>query len=338
MKRKNIKVLFTVVAVVLIVLLGFQSAMKNKDKQFVSVATASTGGTYYPIGVGMANIWSTHLKGERIQASGQSSAGSIENVDLLKKGEAQLAILQGLIATDAYNGEGVFENKPYKDLRTISMLWPNVEHFVLTNDEIETGTISDIKGNRFSVGPQASGAEQSTLVMMEGLQLTKKDITPEYLGYDDTISAMRDGRLDGGSLPAGIPASAITDMYASGVPASVLEVTDEQLAAINKISHSWYRFVIPKGTYPKVNKDIQTIAQPNILSVSSELDEKTVYLLTKTLYENLEEMHGVHSAAKNIQLETALDGISVPLHIGAYKYFKEAGIEIPDKLVPPEAK
>lgn len=306
---------------------------------FLTIATASTGGTYYPIGVGMGNLWSEKLADQGIKATGQSSAGSVENIDLLKKGEAQLAILQGLIGAQAYQGKGgSFEGNAYKDLRSISMLWPNVEHFVLMNNKIKTGTIEDIKGNSFSVGPQASGTEQSTIVMMEGIGLTKEDIKPEYLGYDDTISAMRDGRLDGGSLPAGIPVAAITDMYASGVNASVLEVTDEQLEAINNIFNTWYRFVIPAGTYPKQDKDIQTIAQPNFLAVSKELDEELVYTLTKTLYENLEEMHKVHDSAKHMSLETALDGLPAPLHAGAYKYFKEAGLEVPDHLIPPEAK
>lgn len=335
---RKMKFIVSLLGIICIGFFGYKAAADNKDKHFVSVATASTGGTYYPIGVGMANLWSTHLKDEKIRASGQSSAGSIENIDLLKKGEAQLAILQGLIAVDAYTGKGSFEGNPYEGLRTISMLWPNVEHFVLIDSKVKTGTISDIENTRFSVGPQASGTEQSTVVMMEGLNLTKKNINPEYLGYDDTISSMRDGRLDGGSLPAGIPISSVTDMYASGVKASVLEVTDEQLESINSISNSWYRFTIPAGTYPKVEKDIQTIAQPNILNVTKELDQETVYLLTKTLYENLDEMYETHNAAKNIKLETALAGITVPLHIGAYQYYKEVGLDIPDELIPPEAK
>ncbi|MDM5227100.1 TAXI family TRAP transporter solute-binding subunit [Cytobacillus sp. NJ13] len=338
MIQKKWKIIISVLTLVFIVIVGVRTAAENKDKKFVSVATASTGGTYYPIGVGMANVWSSHLKGEKIQASGQSSAGSIENIELLREGEAQLAILQGLISSQAYAGDGSFEGKRYEDLRTISMLWPNVEHFVLMNSKINSGTIDDIKGTQFSVGPQASGTEQSTVVMMEGLDLTKKDISPEYLGYSDTVSAMRDGRLDGGSLPAGIPISAVTDMYASNVKASILEVTDEQLDAINAVSDSWYRYVIPGGTYPRIDEDINTIAQPNLLSTTKEMDEETIYTLTKTLYENLDEMYEVHSSAKEMTLETALDGVSVPLHAGAYRYFKEAGLDIPENLIPPEAK
>ncbi len=316
---------------------GESSGGSSGETKFITIATASTGGTYYPIGVGMGNLWSEKLGDQGIRATGQSSAGSVENIDLLRNGEAQLAILQGLIGAQAYTGLGNFEGNAYEGLRTVSMLWPNVEHFVLMNNQVTSGTIADIEGNSFSVGPQASGTEQSTLVMMEGINLSKENITPEYLGYDDTISAMRDGRLSGGSLPAGTPVAAITDMYASNVNASVLEVTDEQLEAINNVYNTWFRFVIPGGTYPRVDDEIYTIAQPNLLAVAGDLDEDTVYILTKTLYENLDFMYEVHNSAKEMTLETALDGLPAPLHIGAYKYFKEAGLDIPDHLIPPEA-
>lgn len=307
-------------------------------REFITIATASAGGTYYPIGVGLGNLWTEILVEDNVKGTGQSSAGSVENIQLLKNEEAKVAILQGLIGAQAYEGRGGnFEGRPYKDLRSISMLWSNVEHFVLMDKEIDTGTISDIDGKSFSVGPQASGTEQSTIVIMEGLGLTKKDITPEYLGYDDTISAMRDGRLDGGSLPAGVPVSSIMDMAASGVKASVLDVTDEQLDSINSIFNTWFRFVIPAGTYTGIDKEINTIAQPNFLATTAEMDADLVYKLTKAIYENLDKVHQIHNSATEIQLESALNGLPTPLHIGAYKYFMEAGLDIPEHLVPPEA-
>lgn len=307
-------------------------------REFITIATASAGGTYYPIGVGLGNLWTEILVEDNVKGTGQSSAGSVENIQLLKNEEAKVAILQGLIGAQAYEGRGGnFEGRPYKDLRSISMLWSNVEHFLLMDKEIDTGTISDIDGKSFSVGPQASGTEQSTIVIMEGLGLTKKDITPEYLGYDDTISAMRDGRLDGGSLPAGVPVSSIMDMAASGVKASVLDVTDEQLDSINSIFNTWFRFVIPAGTYTGIDKEINTIAQPNFLATTAEMDTDLVYKLTKAIYENLDKVHQIHNSATEIQLESALNGLPTPLHIGAYKYFVEAGLDIPEHLVPPEA-
>lgn len=336
---KKLTLLFITGLLLLLAACGSEGgASDSSSKKFITIATASTGGTYYPIGVGLGNLWSQELGSEGINATGQSSAGSVENIDLMKQGEADFSILQGLIAAQAYEGEGSFEGNANKDLRSVAMIWPNVEHFVLKDKEIETGTISDIEGKSFSVGPQASGTEQSTLVMMEGLGLTVDNITPEYLGYDDTISAMRDGRLDGGSLPAGVPVAAITDMYASNVGASVLDVTDEQFEQISAISNAWYQFTIPADTYPNQTEDINTIAQPNILAVSIDLDEETVYKLTKAMFENLDFMYEVHNSAKEMTLETALDGLPTPLHIGAYKYFVEAGIDIPENLIPPEAE
>lgn len=335
---KKISLVFMTMMLLVLAACGNGSSDGKKDEQFLTIATASTGGTYYPIGVGMGNLWSKELKDEGIRASGQSSAGSVENIDLLKKSEADLAIIQGLIGAQAYAGQGSFEGNEYKDLRTVAMIWPNIEHFVLMNKHVKTGNISDIEGTSFSVGPQASGTEQSTVVMMEGINLTKENITPEYLGYDDTISAMRDGRLSGGSVPAGTPVAAVTDMYASGVDATILEVTPEQAKAINSVFNAWYEYTIPAKTYPKQEKDIQTIAQPNLLVASIDLDEETVYLLTKALYENLDAMYEVHNSAKVMTIDNALDGLPAPLHIGAYKYFKEVGVDIPDELIPEEAK
>lgn len=312
------------------------SGCNFEKKEIYNIATASTGGTYYPIGVGMGQLWTENYRDQNIKFNGQSSAGSVENIDLLKNGEADMAILQNLISTQAFEGSGVFEGNDYKDLRAIGMIWPNVEHFILMNSQVESGNISDIEGNSFSVGPQASGTEQSTLTMMEGIGLNIDDVRPEYLGYDDTVSSMRDGRLSGGSLPAGTPVSAITDMYASGLDASILEVTDQQLEEINDIANAWYSYTIEAGTYPRQEEDINTIAQPNILVTTNSMDTEMVYNLTKLLFENREYMMNIHNSAREMQVETALEGLNTPLHEGAYLYFEEQGIEIDEKLIPEE--
>ncbi|MFC3041593.1 TAXI family TRAP transporter solute-binding subunit [Virgibacillus xinjiangensis] len=321
---------FAMVLFVFVLAACSQSA--GNANQFLTLATAPSGGTYYPIGVGLGNFWTEHFEEEGISVTGQSSAGSVENIDLMRDEEADLAIVQGLMADRAYNGVANFEGNAYEDLRTISMLWPNVEHFVLMNDAIESGTISDIEGSSFSIGAQASGTEVSTLAIMEGVGLSRDDVDPEHLGHDDIISAMRDGRLDGGSLPGGTPVAAITDMYASGVDASLLEVTPEQLEAINEVASAWFEFNIPAGTYPNTDEDITTIAQPNLLAVRADLDEDVVYQLTKSMYENLNEVHAIHASAENIELESALDGLPAPLHPGALKFYEEQGIDIPDHL------
>lgn len=324
------------VIMILLISLSVLAGCNFEKKEIYNIATASTGGTYYPIGVGMGQLWTEHYKDQNIKFNGQSSAGSVENIDLMKNGEADMSILQNLISTQAFEGSGVFEGNEYKDLRAIGMIWPNVEHFVLMNNKVDTGDISDIEGNSFSVGPQASGTEQSTMTMMEGIGLDKSNIRPEYLGYDDTISSMRDGRLDGGSLPAGVPVSAITDMLASNLSATILEVTDEQLEQINKVANAWYPYTIEAGTYPRQEEDIQTIAQPNVLVATPEMDTEFIYDLTKILYENQEFMIGVHNSAREMKVETALEGLNTPLHAGAYMYFEDQGLDIPENLKPVE--
>lgn len=126
-------------------------------------------------------------------------------------------------------------------------------------------------------------------------------------------------------------------MFASGVNASVLEVTDDQLDSINDGQPVFFRYTIEEESYPRQLEPIETIAQSNILAVDKHLDDESVYRLTKILFENLETMYQVHNSAKAMSLETALDGVSVPLHIGAYTYFEEVGMDIPEELIPPEA-
>jgi len=326
-----------IMACLIISLMGCITACTPK-KTFLKITTASTGGTYYPIGMGMANLWTNKLKDKNISVSGQSSAGSVENIDILRKGEAELAILQGLIGAMAWTGKDTFEGKAYTDLRSICMLWPNVEHFTVVEKAAKTGNIKDIRGIRMSVGPAASGTEQSTLTIMQGLGMTVKDIIPEHLGYTESAAAMKDGRLEGASMPGGPPVSGITDLYASPIKVKTLEFTEEDLKGINNVFDTWYAYEIKVGTYPGQTEPIKTIAQPNWLGVSGKTDKQVVYLLTKTLFENLDEMYKVHKIASEIKLETALEGLPAPLHPGALQYFKEKGLQIPDRLIPPEAK
>jgi TRAP transporter TAXI family solute receptor len=224
---------------------------------------------------------------------------------MLKGKEAELAILQGLFGSMAWQGKGMYEGKPYKELRSITMLWPNTEHFALTKDKVKTGNVLDIKGTRFSVGRAGSGTERSTLTIMEGVGLSKEDVSPEYLGYMESAAAMKDGKLDGASLVAGPPVAAVSDLAASPIDIQILEFTDEQIGSIGKLYPIWFRYVIPAGTYMGQDKDIQSIAQPNWLGLRMDIDEEVVYQLTKTIFENLEYLVGVHKAARFIQLDSA---------------------------------
>ncbi len=317
-------------------LLAFHTpALANKS---LVIATATTGGTYYPVGVAIGTLISIKHAREGITASAINSAGSAENIQMLKNKECELAILQGLYGAEAYHGRGSYQGSAMQQMAGITMLWHNVEHFTLLSRFAKTGTIMDLKGlnQRFSIGSRGSGTEGSGRVILGALGIDPdKDLSLEFLGYNPSVDAMRDGRIVGANIPAGVPVSAITQMYAMmGDRSTVLDFSDEHLAAVNKDFELWVRFPIEPGTYPGQTKTINTIAQPNILVVSTDLDEETVYKITKTIYENLPFLNNIHSATTAMNIKQALDGMPMPLHPGAVRYYKEVGLQIPDRLLP----
>jgi TRAP transporter TAXI family solute receptor len=303
------------------------------------IATATTGGTYYPVGVAIGTLISIKLaKTNQITATAINSAGSGENVQMLKNKEAQLAILQSLFGLNAYNGEGPYEGRAVKDFRSVTMLWENVEHFVILSKYEKTGTIEDLKnfGNKFSIGKRGSGTEGSGRTILAAMGIDpEKEMTLEYLAYTPSAQAMMDGRIAGMNTPAGPPVAAVTQLFAQqgAEKIKVLDFTDEQLETVQKKYPIWNRFVIKANTYPGQREDINTISQPNFLACTPDLSEETVYLITKTIYENLPFLHNIHKATKAMSLDRAISGLPVPLHPGALKYYKEQGIEIPASLM-----
>ena len=307
------------------------------------LATASTGGTYYPVGVALATLVKVKLQpGEKIGMSAINSAGSGENVRLLREGEAQFAILQGLFGYYAASGTGpVEEAGPQENLRAVSMLWQNVEHFIVANDAAQTGTVEDLAaltGEAMAMGRQNSGTIGSNAALLEGLGIDMmSDYELVYGGYGPSAEALQNGQVKGVGIPAGIPVGAISQLIAAaGDSVTLLEITEEQAAAMDAGRNLWTPFTIPAGTYPGQDADVMTVAQPNLLATTADVSEENVYLITKTIYENLPFLQAIHPATKAMAIEKAIDGLPLPLHPGAIRYYEEVGIEIPDRLRPAE--
>ncbi|MGA7104593.1 MAG: TAXI family TRAP transporter solute-binding subunit [Candidatus Deferrimicrobiaceae bacterium] len=312
--------------------LSFGIGEVRADDKNLIIATATTGGTYYPVGVAIGTLISIKLAGpNQITATAINSAGSGENVEMLKNKEADMAILQALFGQEAYNGTGKYEGKPMKEFRAITMLWENVEHFVLLSKYVKTGTIMDLKGlgQKFSIGKRGSGTEGSGRAILSSLGIDpEKEMTLEYLAYSPSASAMMDGRIAGANLPAGPPVAAVTQLFAQvgAKNVRVLDFTDEQVSLLQKSYPVWTKYVIKAGVYPGQTVDIRTVAQPNFLACRPDLPEETVYLITKTIFENLPFLLNIHKATTAMSLERATLGLPVPLHPGAAKYYREKGI------------
>ena len=317
--------------------------VKAQDAQDYLLTTASTGGTYYPVGVALATLVKVKLQpGQGINMSAINSAGSGENIKLLRENEAQFAIVQGLFGAYARTGTGPLEaDGPQDGLRSITMLWPNVEHFIVKNEYVDTGTISDfmaLEGQSVSLGRQNSGTIGSNRTILGNLGVDDMDAYFElvFMGYGPSAEALQNGQIEGMSTPAGDPVGAVTNAFANmGDQITLLSFTAEQAAEANgEFGELWVPYTIEGGTYPGVDEDVMTIAQPNFLAVRDDIPEETVYQITKTIYENLGFLQGIHRATNAMSLDVAIAGLPLPLHPGALRYYEEAGLTIPDTLRP----
>ncbi|WP_261886762.1 TAXI family TRAP transporter solute-binding subunit [Vibrio pomeroyi] len=319
--------------------IGLISNASGQEERSYILATASTGGTYYPVGVALATLSKVKLAPKQhFSLAAISSAGSGENVKLLNENEAQFAILQGLYGAWAWQGLGPYEKSGSQtQLRSVSMLWQNVEHFIVRSDLTETGTMSDLEnlnGKKFSIGKKNSGTENSGRQIMQGLSVNPEQFKLAFMGYGGSASALQNGTIDGMNTPAGVPVGAVTQAFAAlGEDIQILSFTDAQIKQANGDYNIWTKYEIPANTYPGVDKPITTIAQPNFLAVREDISEEDVYQLTKAIYENLPFLQGIHKATKAMALEKGIAGLPVPLHPGAARYYQEVGIELPSELI-----
>lgn len=319
------------------------TSAQAQDDQSYLLATAGTGGTYYPVGVAIATLVSVRVQPTfGIAMSAITSAGSGENVRLLREDEAQFAILQGLYGAYADTGTGpLTDDGPQENLRSVSMLWQNVEHFAIRSDYVDSGTIDDLlamQDHGFAIGARNSGTEGSNRQILAGLGVDDPDthFAVAYLGYSPSVDAFQNGTIDAVNPAAGPPVGAYTRLAAAvGDEITLLNFTDDQVTAANgPFDGLWTSYTIEAGTYPDQDEDVTTIAQPNVLAVNADVPEEAVYQITKAMYENLAFLQNIHPATNAMSLDAAIVGLPLPLHPGALRYYEEAGLEIPDNLRP----
>ena len=306
------------------------------------LTTATTGGTFYPVGVAIATIAHAQLyETDGISLTAISSAGSLENLKLLRDNQAQFAILQGPFGAWSWTGEGPV-SRPQTHIRSISALWKNVEHFVLLTELSNTGDILDLNnlnGERYVLGARNSGAEQTGRFILETLDIDYEEkFTLAYMGYGPTTGAIQDGNIVGMNIPAGAPVSSITQAFAlMGDRMTILSWTQESMDKLNARYPLWDWYDFPPGTYPNQTDHIRTIASPNVLVTHVDIPQEVVYNITKIIWSNLATLQEIHRATRDMRPDIAVSGLGAPLHAGALRYYREIGLEIPERLIPEEA-
>ena len=329
---------FKKTALAAITALGVALPAAHAQENDYVLNTASTGGTYHPVGTAIATLSKVKLlPKEKFSLTAVNSAGSGANVQALAAGTAQFAILQGLYGSYAATGTGPV-SEPQTNMRSVSMLWQNVEQFILANDLVSKGTVSDImaaKGMTVGMGKENSGTLGSNTVLLSGLGLDfNNDFEFVYAGYGPTVDAMANGQVVAAGVPSGPPTSAVTKLMSTNEGKfSLLSVTAEEAEMMDGGRNLWTPYTIEAGTYPGQSEAVTTVAQPNFLAVNADVDENHVYLLTKTLYENLAFLQAIHPATNAMNVEAAMAGLPVPLHPGAARYYKEVGLDIPERLL-----
>ena len=298
------------------------SCSKNAKKDYI-LATGGTGGTYYPFGGAIANIWNTKV--ENMNVTAQATGASAENLRLINKGEAEYAIVQNDVMDYAYNGTDLFAGEKLANIMTIGTLYPEVVQIAVSKDS-GIKSVADFKGKRISVGDAGSGVEFNAKQIMEGYGLTFDDIKKSNLSFKESAEGIQNGTLDGCFVTAGVPNAALQELaFTAGL--TLVPVDGDAAKKICEKYGYYTQTTIPGGTYKGTDDDTPALAIKATLAVSSKLDEQTVYEMTKALFENLDELATAHAKGKEVSAKAAVTGVSVPFHPGAKKYFKEIGLE-----------
>jgi TRAP transporter TAXI family solute receptor len=293
----------------------------------IAIATGGTGGVYYPMGGGMANILSKTLPG--VQATARVTGGSVDNLKLIGSQQSEVALVMVDAALNALKGEDKFKGNPV-EVRTLMVLYPNRMH-VVTVDGKGIEKMSDLKGNRVSTGSPGSATEVMAFRVIEAAGLDKdKDMTRERLGVAESTNALKDGKIDAYFWVGGLPTAAVTDLGATpGVKIKLVDTADLTEKMNAKYGNLYSKGVIPAKTYPGQDADNKIAVVQNILVSNAAMTDKVAYDIVKTLYEKRDDLALVHREAKAITLDTQnKQNTTIPWHPGAAKYFAEKGAKM----------
>jgi len=307
--------------------LALSGAAFAQEKYSLSIATGGTGGVYYPIGGGLANILSKYVPG--MQATAEVTGGSIDNLKLIATGKPYIAFSMADAGQDAYRGEDKFKGTKVP-LRTLMILYPNRMH-VVTVEGTGISKMSDLKGRRVSTGSPGSATEVMGFRVIEAAGLDKdKDMTRERLGVAESVNAIKDRKIDAFFWVGGLPTAAVTDL--ANTPGTRIKMIDHAntVAAMNKKYGPLYsEDVIPKTMYKGMDADNKQATVWNILVSNENLSDQTAYNIVKTIFDHKADLVAVHKESENFLLENQKAAASpIPFHPGAVKYFTERGVKL----------
>lgn len=312
---------YLMLTLVIVFILSAAFAGCAQQQTDLVLATGGLSGTYYPFGDAMAKIFSTRI--ENINVTVRATGASVENLMLVGKKDVGLAIVQNDMADYAYNGTEAFGDEKTANVRAIATLYPEVIQIVASEGS-NINTLSDIKGKKFSVGAPGSGVEANARQIFDVVGITFDDFYANHLSFSDSANSYKDKHIDGFLFVSGVPNIAIQDITVTN-KLKFISIPDDIITRIIKRYPFYTEYVIPAGTYKGQTADVKTVAVNAMLITGAEVSEEVVYNLTKALFDNQPELASAHPKGQLLSLETAVQGITIPFHPGAEKFYKEKG-------------
>lgn len=313
--------------------------VRADEPHFFRIGTAATTGTYFQIGGILASAISNPpgspacKKDESCGVPGlvavaQATQGSVENVQAIASGRLESALSQSDVARWAWKGHGLFKGAAVPKLRAISALFPESVHVVVRRDDFIAG-LADLKGKRVGLGERESGTLADARLVLQAAGLREADFHPEYLRLAQAAAALRDGGLDAFFLVGGAPIPAIAEL-ATSIPIRLLPLPEQVIEKVR----SRYRFIVPQsipgGVYEGIAQATRTLGVTALWVTSTEVPEQLIYDITKALWSKTTRrlLDSRHPIGSRIRLDSALKGVDIPLHPGADRYYREAGLPI----------
>lgn len=292
----------------------------------LNMATGGTSGTYY----GFSGVLANTLNGKMgdVSINVESSGASSANIEMIDTGNDQLAIVQNDVMYYAYTATDMYEGKdPIQSYSAVMSCYPEYVQIV-ANKSITS--IEDLKGKKVSVGDAGSGVEFNArqILAAYGIDIDS-DITKQNQSFADSADSLKNGTIDAAFVVAGYPTTAVSEL-ASTYDFNLLPLDEEHANALME-QYGFYTYgVIPGNTYTCVADDVPAVAVMATIIARNDVEEDTIYNLVKAIFDNQEEITVGHAKGSELSKETAVQGIDIPFHPGAAKYFTEAGVTIPE--------
>jgi len=293
--------------------------MSYAEDSFLTLATGSEKGVYYPIGQGICEV--AAKQGLYIKMI--PSQGSIENIKLLESKQADIALVQSDVAFYAYNGTNIF-NRPFHNISAILSLYTESIQ-ILVRNSLWLKKIKDFKGKRVAIGPEGSGTQFNAGAILEAAGITVSEVETFNLDFIVSIQYLERGLIDIAFITAGIPA----DIIEKAIKNNIARLFPIELTLLRRLIRAYPYFVItniPSNTYSRQYKEIATLGVRALLLTRNDINKVVIYRLLKAIFEGKETLITKHPKAKDINIESALKGISIPIHIRAKEYFEKEGL------------